>query len=83
MSKLSKLLYKKCEDEKGNGFVFQPLPPNQNTVIDFKDETSGPNLPKVYVPAVKKGFQFMCQKGEFNSYSVALVVFHFYSNKYY
>ncbi|XP_054282460.1 elongation factor G, mitochondrial [Macrosteles quadrilineatus] len=43
--------------------ILEPLPPHQNTVIEFKDETSGPNLPKVYVPSVKKGFEFMCQKG--------------------
>uniref|UniRef100_A0A1B6G3A0 Elongation factor G, mitochondrial n=1 Tax=Cuerna arida TaxID=1464854 RepID=A0A1B6G3A0_9HEMI len=43
--------------------ILEPLPPNQNTTIEFKDETSGPNLPKVYIPAVKKGFEFMCEKG--------------------
>jgi len=43
--------------------ILEPLPPHQNTVVEFKDETFGPNLPKVYVPSVKKGFEFMCQKG--------------------
>lgn len=41
----------------------QPLPPHHNTIVEFKDQTAGPNLPKVYVPAVKKGFLFMCEKG--------------------
>lgn len=43
--------------------MLQPLPPQQNTVIEYIDETSGPNLPKTYIPSIKKGFEFMCEKG--------------------
>lgn len=43
--------------------VIEPLPPNMNTKIDFVDETSGPDLPKTYVPAIMKSFLKMCEKG--------------------
>jgi len=44
------------------GYV-EPLPANQNTVIEFKDKTVGTNVPKNFVPGIKKGFQDFCQKG--------------------
>ncbi len=34
--------------------VFQALPPDENTKIEFVDLTKGTNVPKQYVPGVKK-----------------------------
>lgn len=45
--------------------LMEPLPPHENTVVDFRDETSGTNVPKPFVPGVKKGFLDMCEKGGF------------------
>ncbi|XP_073988417.1 mitochondrial translation elongation factor G 1 isoform X1 [Rhodnius prolixus] len=43
--------------------VLEPLPPDQNTQLIFKDETSGPNVPKQFIPGVKRGFLKMAEKG--------------------
>jgi len=43
--------------------VMEPLDPTENTKIDFRDETSGTNVPKPFVPGVKKGFIDSCQRG--------------------
>eukprot|EP00088_Acartia_fossae_P001887 TRINITY_DN1073_c0_g1_i5.p1 TRINITY_DN1073_c0_g1~~TRINITY_DN1073_c0_g1_i5.p1 ORF type:complete len:778 (-),score=187.63 TRINITY_DN1073_c0_g1_i5:225-2531(-) len=43
--------------------VMEPLPVEQNMTVDFRDETSGPNIPKPFVPGVKKGFLDCCEKG--------------------
>jgi len=43
--------------------VMEPLPPHENTKIEFWDETSGTNVPKPFVPGVRKGFEDSCQKG--------------------
>lgn len=45
--------------------VFQPLPPDQNTVNIFKDLTVGTNVPKPFVPGVRKGFEIMAEKGDY------------------
>ncbi|BES88785.1 Elongation factor G, mitochondrial [Nesidiocoris tenuis] len=55
--------------------VIEPLPPHQNTQIIFKDETSGPNIPKQYIPGVKKGFMEMCQKGLLSGHKLSGVCF--------
>ncbi|KAG9509524.1 Elongation factor G, mitochondrial, partial [Fragariocoptes setiger] len=43
--------------------LVEPLPPDQNTALVFKDETSGTNVPKQFVQYIKKGFLTMCEKG--------------------
>uniref|UniRef100_A0A1Q3FEM1 Elongation factor G, mitochondrial n=1 Tax=Culex tarsalis TaxID=7177 RepID=A0A1Q3FEM1_CULTA len=43
--------------------ILEPLPPHQNTVIEFTDETIGTNVPKQFVPAIEKGFRQMAEKG--------------------
>ncbi|XP_055599732.1 elongation factor G, mitochondrial-like [Uranotaenia lowii] len=43
--------------------ILEPLPPNQNTSLEFSDETIGTNIPKQYVPAIEKGFRQMAEKG--------------------
>ena len=41
----------------------EPLPPHLNTTIEFKDVTTGTNVPKNFIPGIRKGFQDICQKG--------------------
>lgn len=55
--------------------VVEPLPPNQNTVIMFKDETSGPNVPKQFVPFIERGYRKMCEKGPLTGHKVAGICF--------
>ncbi|XP_072389009.1 elongation factor G, mitochondrial [Diabrotica undecimpunctata] len=43
--------------------VLEPLPPHRNTLLEFTDETVGTNVPKQFVPGVKRGFLDMAQKG--------------------
>ena len=43
--------------------VMEPLPPHENTKIEFWDETTGTNVPKPFVPGVRKGFEDSCQRG--------------------
>jgi elongation factor G len=45
--------------------AMEPLPPDENTTIDFKDVTTGTNVPKPFIPGVKKGFMDACEKGGF------------------
>ena len=43
--------------------VMEPLEPHENTKIEFKDETTGTNVPKPFVPGVRKGFMDSCERG--------------------
>lgn len=43
--------------------VMEPLDPTENTKIEFVDETTGTNVPKPFVPGVKKGFMDSCERG--------------------
>lgn len=49
----------------------EPLPIDNNTVIVFKDETSGPNVPKQFVPFIERGFRKMCEKGPLAGYKIS------------
>ncbi len=42
---------------------FEPLPHSDNTKIEFVDKSSGQNIPKPFIPGVKKGFVESCEKG--------------------
>lgn len=43
--------------------VIEPLPAHRNTILDFVDETVGTNVPKQYIPGVKRGYMAMAEKG--------------------
>lgn len=55
--------------------IVEPLPPEQNTQLIFKDETSGPNVPKQFIPGVEKGFFQMCQKGMLSGHKLSGIRF--------
>ncbi|XP_041375754.1 elongation factor G, mitochondrial-like [Gigantopelta aegis] len=55
--------------------VMEPLPPEENTKIEFSDETAGTNIPKQYVPSIEKGFRKACEKGALSGHKVAGVRF--------
>ena len=41
----------------------EALPSNMNTEVDFKDKTVGTNVPKNFIPAIRKAFLESCEKG--------------------
>lgn len=55
--------------------VMEPLLPNQNTVLEFIDETIGTNVPKQFVPGVERGFLDTCQKGYLSGHKISGVKF--------
>ncbi|CAH2066114.1 unnamed protein product, partial [Iphiclides podalirius] len=55
--------------------IMEPLPPQQNTMLEFADETVGTNVPKPFVPGVERGFLDTCQKGFLSGHKVSGVKF--------
>lgn len=51
--------------------ILEPLPPNENTNLDFVDETSGPNVPKQFIPGIIKGFKMMSEKGLYSGHKIS------------
>lgn len=45
------------------GFM-EPLEPHENTRVEFIDATTGTNVPKPFVPGIKRGFMDSCMKGQ-------------------
>ena len=42
----------------------EPMPAHLNTTIEFQDKTVGTNVPKNFIPGIKKGFIDACEKGQ-------------------
>lgn len=55
--------------------VIEPLPPNENTMIKFTDETVGTNVPKPMVIGIERGFRAMCEKGLLSGHKLAGIHF--------
>lgn len=55
--------------------MLEPLPPNENTLIEFRDETVGTNVPKQFVPGVERGFRIMTEKGMLSGHKMSGLVF--------
>lgn len=55
--------------------VLEPLPPHQNTSLEFVDETVGTNIPKPFVPGVEKGYRLMAEKGLLSGSKLSGVIF--------
>ncbi|GAB6020825.1 hypothetical protein CHUAL_003480 [Chamberlinius hualienensis] len=55
--------------------IMEPLPSHKNTKLEFSDETAGPNVPKTFIPAIKKGFLMMAEKGYLSGHKMAGVRF--------
>lgn len=51
--------------------VIEPLPTSHNTNLMFHDETSGPNIPKQFIPFIERGFRKMCEKGPVTGNKIA------------
>ncbi|XP_059483292.1 elongation factor G, mitochondrial [Neocloeon triangulifer] len=55
--------------------ILEPLPPSQNTVVEFSDETTGTNVPKQFIPGIERGFLQMCEKGLLSGHKISGVRF--------
>ncbi|KAJ9577852.1 hypothetical protein L9F63_025288, partial [Diploptera punctata] len=55
--------------------VMEPLPPDQNTILEFVDETVGTNVPKQFVPGVERGFRIMSEKGLLSGHKLSGIKF--------
>lgn len=53
----------------------EPLPVENNTMIVFKDETSGTNVPKQFIPFIERGFRKMCEKGPLTGHKISGICF--------
>ena len=48
----------------------EPLPHSENTKIEFLDKTKGTNVPKPFIPGIRKGFEAGCEKGHLAGHRV-------------
>lgn len=55
--------------------VLEPLPPHQNTHLEFSDETVGTNVPKQFIPGIEKGFRQMAEKGLLSGHRLSGIKF--------
>lgn len=55
--------------------IMEPLPPEQNTLLEFVDETVGTNIPKQFIPGVEKGFRQMAEKGLLSGHKLSGIKF--------
>ncbi|XP_058824212.1 elongation factor G, mitochondrial [Topomyia yanbarensis] len=55
--------------------ILEPLPPHQNTDIEFVDETIGTNVPKQFIPGIEKGFRQMAAKGLLSGHRLSGIKF--------
>ncbi|XP_011192214.2 elongation factor G, mitochondrial [Zeugodacus cucurbitae] len=55
--------------------VMEPLPADQNTVLEFIDDTMGTNVPKQFVPGVEKGFREMAERGMLSGHKLSGIRF--------
>lgn len=56
----------------------EPLPAHENTQTRFTDKTVGTNVPKQFIPGVKRGFLEMCEKGLLTGNKIAGVHFQLF-----
>ena len=55
--------------------IVEPLPPESNTIISFRDETTGTNVPKQFVPFIERGYRKMCEKGPLTGHKISGIRF--------
>lgn len=55
--------------------ILEPLPAEQNTLVEFSDETVGTNIPKQFVPGVEKGYRAMAEKGLLSGHRLSGIKF--------
>lgn len=55
--------------------IMEPLPPQSNTLLEFRDETMGTNVPKQFIPGVEKGFREMALKGMLSGHKLSGIRF--------
>lgn len=55
--------------------VAEPLPVEENTKLVFSNETTGTNVPRQHVPAIKAGFLKACDKGAMSGHKITGVRF--------
>lgn len=51
--------------------ILEPLPAQKNTVIEFTDETVGTNVPKQFIPGVKRGLKIISEKGMLSGHKLS------------